>query len=735
LEANVDVAECDREPIHIPGAIQPHGILLVVPSGGGAIVSAAGDFAALLGFRRDPVGVPLEDVVGTSLAGLTRESGFMPGEEPLFLGTLATPFSPRQLDVLAHERDGLVLIELEPAVADRPSAARTLASLRAAMVRISAQSRLEEACRIAAAEVRAFTGYDRALVYRFLEDGAGRVIAEDGNGALPSLLDQHFPASDIPAQARALYRRNLIRVIPDVTYVPAPLRGGDGEPPLDMSDCALRSVSPVHLQYLRNMAVASSMSVSIMDGETLWGMIACHSTRPTLVPYETRESCKQISTTLAQQTETIAARRQAQESARLAGAREQVLAKLAGSDAVEAEAARLIDELQRLIPCDGIAVCYDGRATRAGATPSEEECAALAGWARRKDATPPFATSNLSAEYDVPLSHPASAAGLLAVTAGREDPLELLWLRSERAETIEWAGHPQQSATGKRGELNPRASFEAWRETVRGKARPWTAAEIEAAQRVREGLERIKERQSISRLQASLIHVSRVNAMGAMASSIAHEINQPLMAVTNYTKAAARMLAQRGESDEEIATALRSASEQALRAGEILRHMRQLVSASGSKPDRSTLASIVDGAFAIALLDAGRMGVEVSVDLDRGLEVFADRIQIQQVLLNLIRNALEAMAVVSERRLLIAADLSVPRFVQISVADSGPGVAEALEHRLFSAFTSEKEDGLGIGLSICRTIIEAHGGRIRFSRRPEGGARFSFTLPRVESKG
>jgi light-regulated signal transduction histidine kinase (bacteriophytochrome) len=722
-------ADCDREPIHIPGAIQPHGVLLVVATGGETILAAAGDVAGVLGHDGDPRGAPLADVIGSSLADLASASGLSPGEEPLYLGSLAPAAGRRELDILAHERGGKVILELEPSLANRPSAARLLARLRAAVARIKAQNRLEEACRVAAAEVRDLTGFDRALVYRFLDDGAGKVVAEDGNGALPVLLNQHFPATDIPRQARALYVRNLIRVIPDIGYTPAPLLDGDEEEPLDMSDCALRSVSPVHLQYLRNMGVGSSMSVSILGGDDLWGMIACHSAAPRLVPYETREACKQIATALTQQAETIAARVLAEEATRLGSEREQLLARLAASESLEQESARLIAELERLIPCDGVVVCYNGQPVRSGVTPTPDECLALAAWARRRDSTPPFSSACLTQECDLRFADPGCVAGLLAITVSQEDPLEVLWLRTERAETIEWAGHPHKGATGTPAALTPRASFEVWRETVRGKALAWTEAEVEAAQRMREGMERIKERQSISKLQSSLIQVSRLNAMGSMASSIAHEINQPLMAVASYTRAAARLLAQQEQRDEELAMALERAAEQSLRAGEILRHMRRLVAPAQGKIDRCSLSSILDGASAIALLDAERMGVDVDIAFDRDAAVLADPIQVQQVLLNLVRNALEAMEGAAERRLSIRAEEIPSGFVQVEVADSGPGVPLALRPRLFSTLKSEKENGLGIGLSICRTIVEAHGGKIWFEPVPDGGSRFSFLLP------
>lgn len=728
----MDLSGCEAEPIHVPGAAQPHGLLIVINGEDERVEAVAGDIQGVLGFNDPPIGRPLQDLLGRSLADLAHASGFRPHQEPLFLASLMPAGGGGELDILAHERDGAVLIELEPTLADRPSAARLLARLRASMARIKQQDTIQGACRVAAAEVRSFTGHDRALAYQFLEDGAGRVVAESGDGRLPSLLGQHFPASDIPAQARSLYTRNLVRVIPDVYYRPAPLLDSRPARLLDMSDCSLRSVSPIHIQYLKNMDVSSSMSVSVVREGQLWGLIACHSPEPVLVPYEIREACKQIATGLAQQVEILTALSAAAEAARLANRRDTILAALAGSQSVEADLRLRLEELGDLIPCDAVALCYNGRVTRWGDAPSEDQCLRLAEWVRRRDAALPFSTTALPAKFPEAAGFDGAPSGLLAITAYQEDPIEVLWLRQEYAKVIEWAGNPHahSAVDAQTGALTPRNSFAVWQETVRGRSLPWSVAAVEAAQQLREGIERITERQRLRALQASVIHMSRVNAMGAMASSIAHEVNQPLMAVGSYTRAALAML-QGGSPPEEIEEVLRSAAGQSLRAGEIIRHLRQLVAPEGSSLIPVTLGDIVNEACSIGLIDATRAGVRLSCSVGADLLVRADSIQVQQVLLNLIRNALDATEGQQDRRISINAAPDGEAMVRVSLQDNGGGVPLEVQPRLFEAFSSTKASGLGIGLSICRTIIEAHGGKIWLENTPGEGARFSFTLQRV----
>jgi light-regulated signal transduction histidine kinase (bacteriophytochrome) len=694
------------------------------------IVGVAGPVDELLGVGGDILTRPLAEVIGRSFRDLTHASGFRPSQEPLFLGTFRREPARRELDILAHERDGLILIELEPSLDHRASAARLLARLRAAIAEIKRARSIEEACAAAAAGVREFTGHDRALVYRFLEDCSGRVVAESGTGALPSLQNQHFPESDVPRQARELYVRNLIRVIPAADYVPAPLLSARIGPELDMADCALRSVSPVHLQYLRNMGVVASMSVSVIRGGELWGLIACHSATETLVPYELREACKQIASALAQQIETVEARSDAEEAERLSSAREALLADLAASDSLEVELVKRMDDLLALVPADGLLLSLNGRVRLVGTAPDAAASAALVTWSRRMDAATPFATSCLAAVYGPAAGFAAEASGVLAISANSEDPIDILWLRREYREVVEWAGHPHKDLARdpETGALNPRASFAAWREIVKGRALPWTTPEIDAVQKLRDSVERIKQRQRLNALQGSLIHMSRVNAMGAMASSIAHELNQPLTAAASYSRSAAKLLRMGGDAEEVAAIVDRSA-EQTLRAGELIRKLRQLVAPVEAAVGPCSLAEIVDGACALALIDAPRLGVAVNIAFDRSAVVLADKIQAQQVLLNLIRNGLEAMELSSQRRIALEARRDGAGSIVVAVRDSGPGIDEEVKERLFAAFNSSKEGGLGIGLSICRTIVEGLGGKIWLEESGPSGTCFAFTLP------
>ncbi len=253
---------------------------------------------------------------------------------------------------------------------------------------------------------------------------------------------------------------------------------------------------------------------------------------------------------------------------------------------------------------------------------------------------------------------------------------------------------------------------------------------------VRDITERRHNESRMQELQSELVQVSRLTAMGEMSSSLAHELNQPLSAIANYLNGARRLLANpQGPNLELLAQALGNASEQAIRAGDIIRRLRDFVSRGKSEHRIESLSKIVEEAGALALVGAKEHGVIVRYKLDPAADqILADRVQVQQVLINLIRNAIEAMEGATRRDLTIGSQAKCGEWAEISIADTGPGLAPDVAGRLFQPFVTSKLNGMGVGLSICRTIVETHGGRIWAEAGPQGGTVFRFTLPRVSEE-
>lgn len=253
---------------------------------------------------------------------------------------------------------------------------------------------------------------------------------------------------------------------------------------------------------------------------------------------------------------------------------------------------------------------------------------------------------------------------------------------------------------------------------------------------IRDLTDRQRTQERLEELQSELIHVARVSAMGTMASTLAHELNQPITAVANYVEAVRDLLAEPDPEDfPEIREALQDAAGEAMRAGHIVRRLRDFVARGEVEKTIESLPNLINEAAAFGLLGASEKSIQTRMDIDHdAASVLVDKIQIQQVLVNLIRNAVEAMGESARRLLTIRTVPDQPGFVRVTVADTGPGVAPEVAEQLFKAFVSTKSEGMGLGLSICRTIVEANGGRIWMEPAEGGGTQFHFTLIRAETE-
>ena len=479
----IDLTICDREPIHIPGSIQPHGVMLVVDRARLAVTHAAGDIEAWLG--KSWQDAPLASLLGDAAAAEARRIAAA-GKGGRLDRVVPPGARHLTLDAALNVSGSHLLVELEPSPLLGTSS-NLLPQLETAAAAMEQTANLQQLCDVAAVEFRRLTGYDRVMVYRFLEDDAGVVLAEDTAPGQHAFLHHHFPASDIPKQARALYVRNLVRVIPDVSYQPAPLRPAWTEAaPLDLSDSILRSVSPVHIQYLKNMGVGASASISIVIGGVLWGLVACHNDTPRPIAANVRTACRALAGGLARQIKAREETDAYRERVRLRTFEDDIAALLLREGSLSDALAHHIGEFIKMLGSDGVAILRGGDLVTGGRCPPDEVVRKLASWASDKASETVFATNTLGDRFPLSEDDRAVAAGLLAVTLSTSDPWIVLWFRAEQVEVVNWAGNPHKNMTvNAAGTLNPRASFEAWTETVRGRARRWTIAETEAAARLR----------------------------------------------------------------------------------------------------------------------------------------------------------------------------------------------------------------------------------------------------------
>jgi light-regulated signal transduction histidine kinase (bacteriophytochrome) len=641
----VDLTNCDREPIHIPGSIQPHGVLLAATDPEFIVVQASVNTREILGIDHEAVlGVALSDLLEEpGVSGLSRLNS---APSLHYLDVLPIRIGERAFDGIPHRSGGLIILELEPASreGDELDRLRDLYNLvYDGLNRLEKASRLYDLFLALAAIVREISGFDRVMVYRFDErDGSGEVIAEERHADMEPYLGLHYPASDVPSQVRRLYVQNRLRLICDAAYRPAPivpahnpLSGG----PLDLGNAVLRSVSPIHCEYLKNMGVRGSMSVSIVKDERLWGLVACHHREPRFVPYRTRVLCgflgDFVSWMLHARLETE------EERARLRASKVQkqlVETLSAQSDFMEglvADGSSVIE----LVGARGFAVSHNGRVATSGVTPSSEQLAALLGWLEQSMVGDVFVTDRLPAVYPPAAAFQDKASGLLATSVSNARRAFLLWFRPEVVREVNWGGDPRKPVEVEAERLTPRKSFALWKEMVRGRSVPWTACEIDAATELRSATGKVILRKVAERLNIELRQA--VESRDEFLSMASHELKTPTTTLRLHL-AAFRRMAERGQVVPEHLLARIAKAERQVDRFELL--INQLLDVSRIAAGRLDLdRTNVDLAELTreVVERFGDQGAALRIDAAGDLLGHWDRFRLDQVLTNLLTNALK----------------------------------------------------------------------------------------------
>lgn len=497
---SLDAAACEREPIHIPGAVQPHAALLAIDPQSLRVVACSANAGGLLGLEPEAV---LGEPASAALPGPVLDALATESLDPALPARLETVIGGRRAVVSAHLHDGRIVVELEPAPerSDDFGAPRHRA-VSAAVSQVAAAGDLTVAAQAAAISVRALTGFQRVLVYRFDEDWNGEALAEALDAsAYDSLLGLRFPASDIPAQARALYVRAPARFVVDRDYVPVPLLAdaSAGNAPFDLSFAGARSLSPIHLEYQRNLGVNGSMSSSIVVDGRLWGLIIGHHRRPHYLPPESRAALTTVTDALSLRLGALERAASWRDQEAHLSAETALLQQMAGADdftlALTSGAVSLTD----VFGAGGAAVFEAGRVRLIGETPGAEAVQQIVDWLL---SLPParlaLATDHLAEAFPPAAAWTSSASGLLAAFASETRERALLWFRPEVVGEVAWGGDPHKpvAVDEARDTVLPRRSFERWVEERRGRSAPWAPWQTAAAARIAAAVERVALRQN-----------------------------------------------------------------------------------------------------------------------------------------------------------------------------------------------------------------------------------------------
>ena len=734
-QASIDteLATCDSEPIRTPGSIQPHGFLLAL-SPQLEVLQVSDNLADFTGIPPEQaLGRPFADVIGARGAQALEHSlrGGQLRERPAYIATVGLEGEP--FDVLAHAYDNLLVLEFERARGTIDAGIQQLYPLVGDFLnKISDADTIVELCQLAASEIRALTGFGRVLVYNFDEEGHGNVLAECIDDGYDGYLGQRFPASDIPRQARELYLANRIRLIQDADYQPSRLI--PAENPLtgklnDLSFASLRSVSPIHLQYMRNMGTMASMSVSLIVKDKLWGLISCHHAQSRHLSFHQRSVCEQLGQILALRIRNRADADQMQFRLEVRRVMVSLLGGLTqGADFIE-NLRSVLPELLRFARAGGVAIVVDDRLISYGHTPDDGQIRGLVDWLSANVHEDLFHSDRLGAVYPAAAAYTASASGLMAMQISRIHQHYLLWFRPEVVYSIDWAGRPEKMEKTP-GMLSPRTSFASWREAVHGTSAPWHEGELELALEFRTALlgialERAEQMADLAE------ELGRANKeLEAFSYSVSHDLRAPLRHIVGFSD----LLMETAGSDnpERRQRFLVNIKESARLAGKLVDDLLSFsqMGRAALRPVRVRMDDLVRGCIDKLAPDIPARRIDWQVSPLP--EIVADPSFLQLALYNLLSNAVKFTAQSDPAVIRITSE-QLPEETVFHVADNGVGFNMDYAHKLFGVFQRlhrmEDFQGTGIGLANVRRIVERHGGRVWARSAPGEGATFSFAIP------
>ena len=747
---------CESEPIQTPGCIQSHGAVLVLRQTDLTILQVSENSLQHLGRSpQDLLTTSVTDVIGESNSAILRDMLLNGSVErtSLYAFTISID-AASSLDVCIHTIDNVVILEFEATERLAANSDRDYFSIvRLAVKRMQASNSLREFCQCVTEEVCTITGLDRAMVYRFHADFHGEVFAESKRDDLSPLFGLHYPAEDIPKQARDIYKQIWIRQLPDATgplVELVPLANPDSGRPLDMTYCSLRGASVMYTEYLANMGVVATLSMPILiDGE-LWGLIICHHHTPKYFPHQIRAACAFLAQVTSLQLKTVEQSEQLIYRLKLEGIHQQLVARAAQQGdlmALSEHQPSLMDAMD----ATGAALYHLGRWWCAGKTPGEQHLDELADWLnQRAEFESPtrsvFVTDSLSREYAAGAEIADVASGVLAVRVSRLKRDLIIWFRAETRQTVSWAGDPHDKMImpGPNGSrLTPRTSFELFIESVRGRSLPWSTMEVDSALRLRMlVMELVVSRaERLTELNADLTRSN--DELDAFAYVASHDLKEPLRGIH---KSAHQLLENAQSLDSENRKRVENLMRLTVRMDSLLDSLLHF-----SRVGRMTLEmDIVDlnevVKEAIEMIGGRRSDCMFNIEIPRPLPPWkCDRVRVREIFSNLLSNAMKYTHRESPHIAVGYLNKDEPPAQSndhaaalghtiFYVRDNGIGVEKKYFDQVFRMFKrlhgrEEFGGGVGAGLTIVQKLVQRHGGQVWIDSTIDVGTTFFFTLP------
>jgi light-regulated signal transduction histidine kinase (bacteriophytochrome) len=715
----VNLNNCDVEPIHIPGFIQSQGFLVAL------------DQAFNIRFCSDNterfVGVSYITLMGKPL--LYLESIINHVDHPDFITQLLNigrgkkgfePNNPYEVvisgisyNLIISASRGFTLLEFEPSITISP--VNIQSRIGSSLSEMLGDRNLKSLLKNSAVEVKNIIQYDRVMIYRFADDDHGEVVAESKNKKLESWLGLHYPASDIPRQARELYKKNHTRLIADVASVPSKIAAdASNVGPLDLSSSELRAVSPIHIQYLKNMGVASSFSISLIYKNELWGLIACHNYTPRFIDYSSRKAAKLIGQILSSALEF----RQDDENQKIHKDFDENLDKLAKllmkHDTIAQALTQNRINLLSIVKASGAVLVYDGVVTTLGITPDEGQLKKLIKWIAQKRTKFFYHSEQLSAVFPEALAYKHLASGMMVSVLDRERKEYIIWFKPEQIHAIQWAGNPQKPLEVNEDgllQISPRLSFQTWEETVLGKSDKWTAQEINSVKRLKEEVTysiNFKAR-AIQDLNQKL--KLAYEELDTFSYTISHDLKNPLAVIKMY----AQMLSKDSNDQERRNKIFDSIGKGADKMNSMITDVLEY-----SKLGRSEIQfQQIDADLMIRDIIRDMMVVYehliLNITVGKTPNLYGDKLMMTQVFANLIGNAIKYSQKDVFSEIHIEGEIKNNK-VYYSIKDNGIGISTMNLLKVFDLFrrvdTTKNIEGDGVGLAIVKRIVDRHEGLI-----------------------
>ena len=711
----VDATQCEREPIHVPGSIQPDAILLVTDMALRIIAHSTNIEEAFLSRDQPLIGLALEGLLPAAFVERIRiglaENGFAHGQT--ISETLRLPDAvDGSILAVCHAHAGRVLVELEPVPARPEDFGPTRqVSAGVAMSRLRTAQSIAEAAATTAREVRAITGFECVLVYRFDADWNGEATAEDKTSDWSrSLLGLHFPASDIPAQARALYLRSKSRFVTDRDAAPVPILGEAGlaDTPIDLTFAQHRSLSPIHLEYQRNLGVNGSMSASIIVDGALWGLLIGHHRRPHYVTPETRAAATLLADALAMRVQEIEGRQlwQAQQS-HLAAEGYLVRQLTRSDDFVQALTAGETTMLD-LFDAAGAAIVSGETVSVVGFAPEPDRLRAIRDWLllTRPRGEAGFTTHALAIEYPPADSFAEQASGLVAVFVDEAREHLLLWFRPEVPSTVTWGGDPRKPVMPGSGTMAvlPRRSFERWIEERRGFSVPWASWQVSFAVSLGQIVEGVALRQRRTILELTGLLAVKERALeqkDILSREIDHRVKNSLQIVSAFLQ-----MQQRQTKDPEARQAFAETSARVMSIARVHDSLYQAESVEEVDLGRTIEVLCRD------LSGMAGEGQTVGITTDLKVMVpYRKAVALSLIATELVTNAFKYAATeVGGARVEVSILGETGGNVRMRICDDGQGLPDD--------WANTKPKGTGLGMKLVRAMLDQIDARLEVGNAP-----------------